>query len=313
MRSLRQPTRPRAPPPRPPVGRAAAIVLALMVCLGAGATRGAWAAAENPPPPTHPAAAQRGRGFALRSAAATAGAAPSAAAQPSPLAKPPPAAAAQTDERVGVVNFLGETIAWYRQLETEERLAIEPAETLFVDDDRQMALQIAKLAFQYARAKAALLKSEKPPARFIRRQVLAARRERPALRRCPDCPVCWQGPDNRTISSSSTSRPSSSKPRARAPRPHGVPRSRASSRSCRARSNSPSRVWIPTTRSCNSRLPRHLSRHSGHGLSGQIDALERSVPQLNASAKAAAPAAQGGAPPVAATARSPAEPRRRAG
>ena len=84
------------------------------------------------------------------SAAATAGAAPSAAAQPSPLAKPQPAAAAQTDERVGVVDFLGETIAWYRQLETEERLAIEPAEALFVDDDRQMALQIARLAFQYA-------------------------------------------------------------------------------------------------------------------------------------------------------------------
>ena len=67
-----------------------------------------------------------------------------------------------------MVNFLGETIAWYRQLETEERLAMEPAETLFVDDDRQMALEIVKLAFQYARAKAALLKSEKPPAPSIR-------------------------------------------------------------------------------------------------------------------------------------------------
>ena len=35
---------------------------------------------------------------------------------------------------------------------TEDRLAIEPAETLFVDDDRQMALEAVKLAFQYARA-----------------------------------------------------------------------------------------------------------------------------------------------------------------
>ena len=48
------------------------------------------------------------------------------------------------------------------------------------DDDRQMALQIAKLAFQYARAKAALLKSEKPPAAASSDQAtaLAARRER---------------------------------------------------------------------------------------------------------------------------------------
>ena len=66
----------------------------------------------------------------------------SAAAQPGPLAQPRPAAiAAQPDERAGVLNFLGETIAWYRQLATEDRLATEPAETLFVDDDRQMALE----------------------------------------------------------------------------------------------------------------------------------------------------------------------------
>src|SRR5579872_7330544 len=140
MRPLRQPT--------------AAMVLALMVCLGAGAKRAAWAAAQNPPPPTQPAAATQPGGAT----------APSAAPRPSPLAKPQPTAAAPIDERAGVIDFLGETITWYRQLETEERLAIEPAEALFVDDDRQMALQVARLAFQYARAKVVLLKSEKAPA-----------------------------------------------------------------------------------------------------------------------------------------------------
>ena len=63
-----------------------------------------------------------------------------------------------------MINFLGETIGWYRQLATEDRFATEPAETLFVDGDRQMALEVVKLAFQYARAAAALLKSEKPAA-----------------------------------------------------------------------------------------------------------------------------------------------------
>jgi small-conductance mechanosensitive channel len=87
----------------------------------------------------------------------------SAAAHPSPPAKPRPAASPQPDERAELLNFLGETIAWYRQIATEERLAAEPAETLFLSDDRQMALEIVRLAFQYARAYAALLKTEKHP------------------------------------------------------------------------------------------------------------------------------------------------------
>src|SRR5579872_4088488 len=150
MRPLRQPTA--ASTMAAPARRAgAAMVLALMVCLGAGAKRAAWAAAQNPPPPTQPAAATQPGGAT----------APSAAPRPSPLAKPQPTAAAPIDERAGVIDFLGETITWYRQLETEERLAIEPAEALFVDDDRQMALQVARLAFQYARAKVVLLKSER--------------------------------------------------------------------------------------------------------------------------------------------------------
>jgi small-conductance mechanosensitive channel len=87
----------------------------------------------------------------------------SAPARPSPLAKPRPAASPQPDERAALLNFLGETLAWYRQIATEERLAVEPAETLFLSDDRQMALEIVQLAFQYARAHAALLKAEKHP------------------------------------------------------------------------------------------------------------------------------------------------------
>ena len=50
-----------------------------------------------------------------------------------------------------------------------------------------------------------------------------------------------------------------------------------------------------------------LSGTQGTGLSSQIDALERSVPQLNASAKAAARAAQGALPATAATPLNPAD------
>ncbi|HEY2524634.1 MAG TPA: mechanosensitive ion channel domain-containing protein, partial [Candidatus Binataceae bacterium] len=125
---------------------AAALMLALALCLGADATHRGWAAAaENPPP--------------IRAAA---GAAAPRAAQPSALATSQmPAVRPEADERAAVVNFLGYTIAWYRALDTEEGLATEPAEMLFVDDDRRMAIEAVKLAFEYARAEAALLKAEK--------------------------------------------------------------------------------------------------------------------------------------------------------
>ena len=51
---------------------------------------------------------------------------------------------------------------------------MEPAETLFLSDDRQMALEIVRLAFQYARAYAALLKTEKHPEASPSIQVNAA-------------------------------------------------------------------------------------------------------------------------------------------
>jgi small-conductance mechanosensitive channel len=61
------------------------------------------------------------------------------------------------DTRHSIISYLGQVISWNRQIEVEERLATEPAETLFVADDRRMAAEIVKLAFEYARAEAALL------------------------------------------------------------------------------------------------------------------------------------------------------------
>ena len=63
----------------------------------------------------------------------------------------------EVDRRL-IISYLGEVIGWYRHREVEETLAREPAETLFLADDRQMAGDILKLAFEFARAEAALLK-----------------------------------------------------------------------------------------------------------------------------------------------------------
>jgi small-conductance mechanosensitive channel len=306
MRPLRQPTA--ASTKAAPARRAAAaIVLALMVCLGAGATRGAWAAAENPPPPTHPAAAQPGVASAP-SAAATTGAAPSAAAQPSPLAKPQPAAAAQTDERVGVVDFLGETIAWYRQLETEERLAIEPAEALFVDDDRQMALQIARLAFQYARAKAALLKSEKAPAPPSDQAGVGGAPGKAGTMALPGLPgLAAKTRDNLKQLIQQAEQLKAESASAKAVRRPALARQLAIVQSqielAQSRLDSYDAILQFQTTAIS-------AGNQSAGLLGQIDALERGLPQLNASAKgAAAPAAAAqGAPPVAAAVRSVPEP-----
>jgi small-conductance mechanosensitive channel len=57
---------------------------------------------------------------------------------------------------------LGELISWYRHLQVEERLATEPAETLFVANDRQNANRILELGFQYADAAARILNPTTP-------------------------------------------------------------------------------------------------------------------------------------------------------
>ena len=130
--------------------------------ISADATHRGWAAADSPPPPIRAAAGAAAASAGPAAAATAASAAPGGAKQPSALATSQTVASPpRADERVAVVNFLGDTIAWYRALEAEERLATEPAEMLFVDDDRRMALEAVKVAFEYARAEAALLKAEK--------------------------------------------------------------------------------------------------------------------------------------------------------
>ncbi len=50
-----------------------------------------------------------------------------------------------------IVQFLGETIDWYRQTQQEQRIATEPSDLGFSADNRRMADQVVKLAFDFAR------------------------------------------------------------------------------------------------------------------------------------------------------------------
>lgn len=76
---------------------------------------------------------------------------------PAPTASTAPAVATSQPGRGALIAYLSHVIGWYRHLEVEQSLATEPAEILFVADDRQIAVEVVKQAFEYARAEAALL------------------------------------------------------------------------------------------------------------------------------------------------------------
>ncbi len=74
--------------------------------------------------------------------------------------KASPTSAAQSDntqQPEAILSFLEETINWHRHIAIEEQLVTDPAETLYVADDRQMATEVVALAFHYARAQAAAI------------------------------------------------------------------------------------------------------------------------------------------------------------
>jgi len=70
-----------------------------------------------------------------------------------------PAAASQpTGEQL--VDYLNQSIDWYRHLAVEESSSTDPADLLFVNDDRQMANQILRLSFDFARPAAQQLTAQ---------------------------------------------------------------------------------------------------------------------------------------------------------
>ena len=54
----------------------------------------------------------------------------------------------------GIIQYLSQTINWYRSLVQEHEIATDPSDVLVVNDDRQLADQVVRLAFDFARAEA---------------------------------------------------------------------------------------------------------------------------------------------------------------
>ncbi len=62
-----------------------------------------------------------------------------------------------------VIQFLNQTIDWYRQRAAEEQLATEPDDVLVLNDNRQLADQVVRLAFEFAKAGAESLANNDAP------------------------------------------------------------------------------------------------------------------------------------------------------
>lgn len=69
-------------------------------------------------------------------------------------AQPQPVGVASSQE---VIDFLNQSVDWYRQLMVEEQAATDPGEVIFVYDNRQTATQILRLSLDFATADAQVL------------------------------------------------------------------------------------------------------------------------------------------------------------
>jgi small-conductance mechanosensitive channel len=60
--------------------------------------------------------------------------------------------AATAADATNIIQFLNQTIGWYRQLDVERQMATEPNDVMVVNENSQIADQIVRLAFDFARA-----------------------------------------------------------------------------------------------------------------------------------------------------------------
>ena len=78
-----------------------------------------------------------------------------------------------------VVQALNQTLDWYRRLIVERQIATEPGDAMILNDNRRIADQVVRLAFDFARAQAEFIEkqpnvkgSATPPDSSARYQVL---------------------------------------------------------------------------------------------------------------------------------------------
>ena len=65
-------------------------------------------------------------------------------------------ATSQLPSEQQVLTFVGNTIDWYRQFPTSQRIGSEPADLLFLENNRPLAMEIVRLSFRFGKAVAAV-------------------------------------------------------------------------------------------------------------------------------------------------------------
>lgn len=73
-----------------------------------------------------------------------------------------PADAPPTNRPEDILKFLNQTIVWYRLLASQQQLVNEPSDAVFLSDNRQIADQVVRLAFEFAREEAQQIAGQAP-------------------------------------------------------------------------------------------------------------------------------------------------------
>jgi small-conductance mechanosensitive channel len=72
-----------------------------------------------------------------------------------------PADAPATSRPEDILGFLNQTIVWYRLLNSQEQLVNQPSDAVFLSDSRQIAEQVVRLSFEFARTESQQLTTQK--------------------------------------------------------------------------------------------------------------------------------------------------------
>jgi len=59
-----------------------------------------------------------------------------------------------------IVSFLNQTIVWHRQLTSQQQLVSEPSDAIFLHDSHEIADQVVRLSFDFARTEARMMVSQ---------------------------------------------------------------------------------------------------------------------------------------------------------
>jgi small-conductance mechanosensitive channel len=89
-------------------------------------------------------------------------------------------AAAPLFDTSRIIPFLDQTLTWYRQMAVNQQIASDLSETTIVNNNRQLADQVVRLSFDFARAEAAT--AEKNRSTQVQAQTAGSSQEQPIVK-----------------------------------------------------------------------------------------------------------------------------------